>query len=97
MVNWSDFGIVVVALTPLVLGILAFIEKAFDRKKKNKEDPPEQKSGIVQGMTISSETAFARELVAEIKADRQEALDKANRLEIENQMLREQLREKDKA
>jgi hypothetical protein len=52
-------------ITPLVLGILAFIEKWAERRRKRGE--PKEEQPIVQGMTVSVD--YAAELVTQLKAD----------------------------
>ena len=74
-------------LAPLVLGVLAFIEKWHSRKK---EDKPEEPVGpVVKGMAVGVD--FAAQLVAELQKDVMQAEVRAAAAEQRERELRAKL------
>lgn len=68
--NFQETAVAIGLLTPLVLGILAFIEKFVNRGKevkKDKEDPP-----VLQGMSVAPDS-YADQLIKELRKERDEA------------------------
>jgi hypothetical protein len=65
----SEAAIAIGLLTPLILGLLAFLEKLLNRK--NKEDKSEE-TQVVQGMPIAFD--YTSEYIEEIKKDRDQAI-----------------------
>ena len=62
--SFAEWAAAVGLLTPLILGVLAFIEKFFNKKKEPEKKEPE----VVQGMAIATNT-YADQLIAELRAD----------------------------
>jgi len=68
VMSFSEAAVAIGLLTPLILGILAFIEKWANRKKvEPKEDEPK----VVMGQTVGVD--YAKELMEELKRDRDKA------------------------
>lgn len=89
--SFSEVAVAIGLLTPLVLGILAFIEKWRNAKKKDVE--PADGQTIVQGMTVPVD--YAADLITELRRDRtvaererDEAIKRAERLQIQLDTLR---------
>lgn len=78
--SFGEIAAAIGLLTPLVLGILAFIEKFVNRKKA---DPTKDQPEVVQGMTVTTDS-YADQLIRELKKERDEA-------EADNKVLRAQL------
>lgn len=90
--NWtkmtfSEAAVALGLLTPLVLGILAFIEKFLNRKKDKEpiEAPP-----VVQGMAVATDS-YADRLIAELTEDKRNAEAGWTQAKNENAILRAQL------
>lgn len=86
----QEWAVAIGLLTPLILGVLAFIEKFLNRKKGDepKEDEPE----VLKGMTVAPD--YAGDYIKELKADRAAAEAEVHKLKIENDLLRAQLKER---
>jgi hypothetical protein len=69
--TFQEAAVAIGLLTPLVLGVLAFVEKLVNRNKvepkKEKEDPP-----VLQGMSVASDS-YADALIKELRKERDEA------------------------
>jgi hypothetical protein len=63
--SFQEWAVAFGLLTPLVLGILAFIEKFLHKKK---EPETEQQPAVVQGMTVAT-NSYVDELIAQLKKD----------------------------
>lgn len=64
--SFSEVAIAIGLLTPLILGILAFVEKLLSRKTKSPDKDEEPK--VVQGMPVAVDS-FADQLIAELRRD----------------------------
>lgn len=83
----QEWAVAMGLLTPLVLGILAFIEKFVHRKKEPDEPAlPE----VVQGMTVATDS-YADRLILELTRERDEADAAVAKANQENEVLRAQL------
>lgn len=80
--SFGEIAAAIGLLTPLVLGILAFIEKFVHRKDKE-DDSAKGQPEVVQGMTVTTDS-YADQLIRELKKERDEA-------EADNKVLRAQL------
>jgi hypothetical protein len=69
IMSFSEAAVAIGLLTPLILGILAFIEKFINRKKV--EPPRKDEPEVSKGMPVGLD--FASEYIEEIKADRAKA------------------------
>ena len=67
--SFSEAAVAIGLLTPLILGILAFIEKWANRKKV--PEPKEDEPKVVMGQTVGVD--YAKELMEELKKDRDKA------------------------
>lgn len=65
----QEWAVAIGLLTPLVLGILAFIEKLANRKKG---EGPTDEPAVIQGMTVSS-NSYADDLIIQLKKELAEA------------------------
>lgn len=90
----SEVAVAIGLLTPLVLGILAFIEKFVNRKTANEPEAPP----VVQGMTVATDSYVDR-LIHELTEDKRTAEAGWTQAKQENNVLRAQLeayRERDR-
>lgn len=90
--NWakmtlSDWAVAMGLLTPLVLGILAFVEK-FINRKKNAE--PLETPQVIQGMTVTTDS-YADRLINELTEDKRNAEAGWTQAKHDNEILRAQL------
>lgn len=82
----QEAAIAIGLLTPLILGILAFIEKIVHQKKDPVNEPK-----VVQGMTVPMDT-YADRLIANLTKESEEDKANAQKLEHENQELLNELK-----
>lgn len=82
----QEWAVAIGLLTPLVLGILAFIEKFIHRKGDSDKEVPE----VVQGMTVTTDS-YADRLIIELTRERDEADAAAAKATQDNEVLRAQL------
>lgn len=87
-VSFQELAIAIGLLTPLILGILAFIEKFVHRKK---EPDTEEKPKVVQGMTVAVENPYADQLIGELRREIAEGDAERQRLAHQNEVLRARL------
>lgn len=66
--SFQEAAIAIGLLTPLILGVLAFIEKFVHKKKEPEKEEPK----VVQGMTVAVDTTYADELIKELRSERAE-------------------------
>lgn len=66
----SETAIAVGLLTPLILGLLAFLEKFMNRKVK--KEGSDAATSVVQGMPVAFD--YTSEYIEEIKKDRDQAI-----------------------
>jgi hypothetical protein len=83
----QETAIAIGLLTPLILGILAFIEKFVHRKKEPDPEEPQ----VVQGMTVAMENPYADQLISELRREITEADSERQRLSHQNEILRARL------
>jgi hypothetical protein len=65
--SFQETAIAIGLLTPLILGVLAFVEKFIHKKKEpDKEEEPK----VVQGMTVPMDTnPYADQLIGELRRE----------------------------
>ena len=85
--SFQEAAIAIGLLTPLILGVLAFIEKLIHKKNEPEKGEPT----VVQGMPVAMASTFADELIKELRKDAAEAVAVRDRLKIENDLLRVRL------
>lgn len=85
----SEAAVAIGLLTPLILGILAFIEKWVNRKKVEPPKPDEPE--VVMGQTVSVD--YAKELIEELKADRKRAEEERDQWKSRYEAMKELRRE----
>jgi len=85
--TFSEVAVAIGLLTPLVLGILAFVEKFINRKKSSGLDGG---PSVVQGMTVATES-YADRLIAELTEDKRNAEAGWTQAKEEIKVLRAQL------
>lgn len=74
VMNFQEAAIAIGLLTPLILGILAFVEKFIHKPKEPEKEEPK----VVQGMTVPVDN-YADRLIIELTRERDEA-EEANRV-----------------
>lgn len=84
--SFQEWAVAVGLLTPLVLGILAFIEKFVHKKG----EPEKEEPAVVQGMTVATDS-YADRLIVELSRERDEAEANLASANQENAVLRAQL------
>jgi len=84
----QEAAIAIGLLTPLILGVLAFIEKFVHRKK---EPDTEEQPKVVQGMPVTMENPYADQLIIELRREANEAEQERKRISHENEILRARL------
>jgi len=85
--SFQETAIAIGLLTPLILGVLAFIEKFIHKKKEpdNEEEPK-----VVQGMTVPMDSnPYVDQLIGELRREIRE-------LTVTNELLNERLRQERK-
>lgn len=85
----QEWAVAIGLLTPLILGILAFIEKFMNRKK---EEPKDEEPELVKGLTVAPD--YAGDYIRELKKDRDEAEAELAKIRVENDFLKTQLDKK---
>lgn len=64
--SFQELAIAIGLLTPLILGILAFVEKFIHKKKEPEKEEPK----VVQGMTVPMDTnPYADQLIIELREE----------------------------
>ncbi len=84
--NFQELAVALGLLTPLILGIIASVEK-FANRKNPEDDETEQE--IVQGMPVAVD--YVAELIAEYKADKTKAERERDEALMELRMVKAQL------
>lgn len=69
--SFSEAAVAIGLLTPLILGILAFLEKFLNRKKV--EPPKANEAEVSKGLPVGMD--YAGEYIQELKTDRKKAED----------------------
>lgn len=77
-----------VLLTPLLLGLGALVKDFITRKDKKPDPVKPSEVPVVQGMTVPT-SDFAKELIAELKAERAEDKEEIRELKAKLQAYRE--------
>lgn len=78
--EWDKVGLFVSLITPLILGVGAWIVDALNKRKKNKDPEP----NVVQGLTVDYETDYVNLL----KRNLADARRQISELQKENRELR---------
>lgn len=67
LMSFAEWAAAVGLLTPLILGILAFLEKFINRKK----EPEKKEEEVVQGLAVST-NSYADDLISELRRELKE-------------------------
>jgi hypothetical protein len=79
----SEIAVAIGLLTPLVLGVLAFVDKRLPGHKTTKAEKREDanEDSVLQGLPVKVD--FAAELVKELREDARQANERATKAEAE--------------
>lgn len=64
----QEAAIAIGLLTPLILGVLAFVEKFVHHKKE-----PEESTKVPQGMAVNMDNPYADQLIEELRKDKEDS------------------------